>query len=325
MQFAHSLAHFIYPRYTNNHRAKLLHTSSLLVLAILLLTYQLLLTITPSFTGLKILGYAANIPTDEVVRVTNQKRAEAGVSQLQFNAQLSQAARAKGEHMLANDYWAHVAPDGTDPWKFFNDVGYKYRYAGENLARDFSNAQAAVDAWMASPSHRDNLLSVRYKDIGIAVVEGHLNGVETTIIVQLFGTPLGETAPEVPIAQAQAAAPTVAPSPVPTRQPAAPTPTVAVALVVTSTPTPTPTLTPMLVSAEEPMQTGVAGVLISPFNTTRAVSLVTIVTLLFVMVVDAFVIHTRRIPRVGGRMFAHIAFFGMLLIIVVIARAGSIL
>lgn len=126
--------------------------------------------------GVRILGYAANISSTEIVSLTNQKRTEAGVSSLIYNLQLEQAARQKGQDMIENDYWAHVAPDGTEPWVFFVDAGYKYRYAGENLARDFSNPQDAINAWMASPSHKDNLLSDKYKEIGIAVVEGDLGG-----------------------------------------------------------------------------------------------------------------------------------------------------
>jgi uncharacterized protein YkwD len=93
----------------------------------------------------------------------------------------------KGRDMIDKDYWAHVAPDGTQPWKFFSQFGYKYRFAGENLARDFSNANDAVNAWMNSPTHKDNILNPKYKEIGIGITEGDLAGSDTTIIVQFFG------------------------------------------------------------------------------------------------------------------------------------------
>jgi len=173
MYLAYTLAHYFFPRHSNNHKAKLLHASTLYFLILSLVIYQVLLQALP-LTGLKILGYAANIPPDKVIELTNQKRNDAGVGNLVYNPLLSSAARAKGEHMLTQDYWAHVAPDGTQPWKFFTDVGYVYRYAGENLARDFSDPTSTVDAWMASPSHKENLLSAKYKDIGVAVVEEHL-------------------------------------------------------------------------------------------------------------------------------------------------------
>jgi len=283
--------------------------------------------------SLKILGYAANISIQEVVDMTNKKRTEVGLSTLNYNAQLSAAAKAKGEHMLQNDYWAHIAPDGTEPWKFFNDSGYSYRYAGENLARDFSSAAAAIDAWMASPSHKDNMLSSKYREIGIAVVEGDLNGVDTTIIVQLFGTQLVDTTPQVPIAQVQAntqvsatltptaAVLTLTPTVVLTASPA---PTVPVS---TPIPTPTETLPPSFVASGGSGQdsSGLSGILISPFNTTRSVSLFTIVALLGVMIIDGVLTHKRKVARIGGRTFAHIAFLGMVLAVILIAKAGRII
>jgi hypothetical protein len=320
VMLVNTFTHYVYPRHSNNHKAKLLHSSTLLLLGVFLLIFQVILNFLP-VSGVKILGYAANISPSKVIELTNQKRTEAGLAPLQYNAQLEQAAEAKGENMLALDYWAHTAPDGTEPWQFFIDSGYNYRYAGENLARDFSNPESAVEAWMASPSHRDNLLSDRYKDVGIAVVEGDLNGVDTTIIVQLFGTKLVDTTPQLPIAEAQ----TEVTTPIPTIMP-------------TSTPLPTPTEVTLL-AQNSPDQGNLAlgtqgetqqanllqRVLVSPFDTTRGVSLVTITTLLIVMIIDGVVVKRRKIPRLGGKTFAHLAFLGMVLTLILIAKAGDIL
>src|SRR5258708_28336998 len=92
--------------------------------------------------------------------------------------------------MFANQFWAHVAPDGTSPWQFFKNAGYQYYSAGENLARDFSNTSDMMAAWMASPTHRANIVNGRFREIGVAVVDGRLLGSDTTLVVQLFGTPL---------------------------------------------------------------------------------------------------------------------------------------
>src|SRR5260221_9241038 len=196
-----TLAHLFLPRASNHHKAKILHPSSLLVLAFLVGIFQFTLHAAP-ITHPAVLGYAAQISTNDVIKFTNEKRAEAGLTSVTFNQALTDAALEKGHYMIDHDFWAHVAPDGTEPWFFFQKHGYKYRYAGENLARDFSGAQSAVDAWMASPSHRENMLSPKYKDIGVAVVEGDLSGSDTTIVVQLFGTLLADT-PSVPIAYQQ--------------------------------------------------------------------------------------------------------------------------
>src|SRR3989344_3906445 len=323
MDFAISLAHYIYPRHSNNHKAKLLHTTSIFFLALFLIAYQLILNLFPA-VGVKTLGYAANISTEEVIRLTNEKRAQAGVSALRYNPYLAQAAQAKASHMLQYDYWAHVAPDGTEPWKFFTDVGYKYRYAGENLARDFTSPSSAVEAWMASPSHRDNLLSTKYAEIGIAVIEGDLSGVDTTIIVQLFGTPLLDTVQEAPLAQAQIVV-TATPTPIPAQQ-------------ITISSTPVPTEIPVTVTPEPTLfevGSGTLGtlppaeneasafrVLFSPFGSTRGVALVTTGILLIVLVIDGLVVARRHLPRSGGRTFAHLAFLGMIIAIALIAKPG---
>ena len=301
----------VWPRESNNQKAKLLHSSSLTFLTIALILFQGFITFFPKF-GPNILGYAANISPDEVVRLTNEKRAQNGLAPVSLNSTLSQAAQAKGADMLNKDYWAHVSPDGTQPWKFFTDFGYRYRYAGENLARDFTNPSSAVDAWMSSPSHKENMLNAKYKEIGVAVIEGDLAGVDTTIIVQFFGTLYSDTLPPAPIAQAT------------------PTPTVVTTAIPTETIVPTVTITPTVLPTPPSQLTTLPSqesptILISPFNTTKTVSLAIVVVLLGLLVIDGLVTSRRRIARIGGRTFAHLSFLGMILAIVLILRAGQIL
>lgn len=324
MDLSYTLTHFLYPQSSNNHKAKLLHTSTLFLLSILLIVYQLILQTFP-LVGVKVLGYSANIPPDEIVRLANIKRQEAGMSPLVENLTLSQAAKAKGEHMLAQDYWAHVAPDGTEPWKFFSDVGYEYRYAGENLARDFSDPNSAVEAWMASPSHRDNMLSGKYKEIGVAVVEGDLAGVDTTIIVQFFGARLVDTIPQVPVAEAGIQE-TLIPSPT-----SAPIAEVSATIIPSPSMVPIAQVTPTTIITRGELtesvgeRASVYQILISPFSSTRNISIATTVLLFGVMLLDGFIVARKKIPRVGGRTFAHLAFLGMVLVILLIAKAGQIL
>jgi len=300
------------PHERNNFKAKLLHPSGFFLIKVGLLIFQIVLQLFVFSPLPQILGYAANIPPTEVIRLTNEKRAQAGLNPLKENPLLSRAALSKGTDMINNDYWAHVSPAGVQPWFFFTNAGYKYRYAGENLARDFSNATSTVDAWMASSTHRENLLSDKYSEIGIGVVEGDVNGIDTTIVVQFFGTRYADTVAE-PIAQAPN-------SPPPIALPAE-----------TTKPEPRPTDDQPLAETEAPITTpgtAVAGtpkVLVSPFATTKGVSLAVVVLLLGVLVVDAFATSRRRIRRIAGRTFAHIAFLGMILAIILILRAGQIL
>lgn len=294
------LIHLFIPRNSNNHKAKILHSSSLLVIASLFVVFQGLINLLPRF-GPNILGFAAQISPEEVIRLTNQKRVEAGLPALTFNQTLASAAYTKGRDMIDRDYWAHVAPDGTQPWKFFTQFGYRYRYAGENLARDFSSASAAVDAWMNSPTHRENILNPKYKEIGIGVTEGDLAGVDTTIIVQFFGATYADQTPQK-VAEVSKKE---------------------VVQQKTPEPTASPTLIPITATITTPAPN--QQVLISPFNTTRFASISIVGLLLIIFVLDAFLVSRRRIVRIAGRTFAHVTFLGMILIIILILKSGKIL
>lgn len=133
-----------------------------------------------------ILG-TATFSAREIVELTNKKRLENNLPPLAQNPLLFQAAQAKAANMFAEDYWAHFAPSGKSPWFFISASGYKYLYAGENLARDFTNADAIVDAWMGSSTHRSNMLDKNFKEIGVAVADGKLTGREGILVVQMFG------------------------------------------------------------------------------------------------------------------------------------------
>lgn len=317
MQITKLLAHLFIPHESNNQKAKILHPSGLSVLAVILIAFQIVIGYgTKSFP--RVLGYAANISPSEVIRLTNEKRAQNGLSPVNENGSLSAAAIAKGQDMLSKGYWAHFAPDGTSPWSFFLKFGYKYKYAGENLARDFSSASGAVDGWMGSPTHKDNILNPNYKDIGVGVVEGNLAGADTTIVVQFFGSLNGGTA-TIPVAKAKDVLAVASATPkvfvatsVPTLSPT-PTPT--------ATPTPTPVATPTLVT-----NTGTTSAsLVSPFESTKKVSLAVIGVLLLVLSLDLIIVRRKRIARIGGRTLAHLAFFGMILAVVLILKAGQII
>lgn len=308
------IIHFLIPRDSNNHKAKILHSSSLVAIAALLIAVQALINFVPKVRP-NILGYASNISIQEVVNITNQKRAANGLAPLTLNSTLSSAAYTKGRDMIDRDYWAHVAPDGTQPWKFFSDFGYRYRYAGENLARDFSSASATVDAWMSSPTHKDNILNPKYKEIGIGVVEGDLAGSDTTIVVQFFGSTYADRVVE-PLVQAVETSRPVA---VVTSIPSTPIATVS-PLPVTVVTTSLPNVQSVITSPSPDQE-----VLVSPFTTTQNISLIVVGLLILVFVIDAFLISRRRITRIAGRTFSHVVFLLIILSIIVILKSGKII
>ena len=306
------LAHLFIPHESNNQKAKILHPSGLGLIAIFLIGFQFVLSLGNNAFP-QVLGYAANISPSEVIRLTNAQRAANGLNALTENSSLNSAAIAKGNDMIAKGYWAHFAPDGTSPWTFFTSFGYKYQYAGENLARDFSDAPSAVNAWMNSPTHKENILNPHYREIGIGVVEGSLAGANTTVIVQFFGTSLSGN-PSIPIAKAKDAS-VSSPSPRSLSLNATPRPS---ATPILATPTPTPTPQAEIVS-------GVSKPISSPFAFTKNLSLGVVGLLLLVLSIDLAVVRRKRITRIGGRTLAHISYLGMILAVILILKAGQII
>ena len=141
------------------------------------------------FTSGNILGTEAQVTITGLLKATNNARVAQGESPLVINAQLAEAARLKVRNMFDEQYWAHTAPDGTTPWHWFGQAGYAYADAGENLAKNFTTSDSTIAAWLASPTHRANVLKSEYKDVGFAVMSGMLGDKPTTLIVALYGTP----------------------------------------------------------------------------------------------------------------------------------------
>jgi len=193
-KFSDIIGHIFRPRRSNNHRPQLLHPEAMFFLVLISSGFIALLHL---FSGLassnnSILGYASTITPRQVIELTNEKRAGLGLDPLLLNQNLSEAALAKGQDMFTDQYWSHTAPDGTEPWNFIRQAGYKYQVAGENLARDFANTESMMAAWLASPTHRANIVNSKYEEIGIAVIDGSLDGYETTLVVQMFGSQPGQ-------------------------------------------------------------------------------------------------------------------------------------
>ncbi|HLC95434.1 MAG TPA: CAP domain-containing protein [Patescibacteria group bacterium] len=292
------LAHLFTPRHTNNHRPRLIHPEGFFVLTALVLVFHVFLKTTPTLfnTSGSVLGYASSITASQVLQDINAERERAGLKPLQNNALLTQAALSKASDMFLKQYWAHSAPDGTTPWVFIQKSGYSYSIAGENLARDFGDTDSMVTAWMASPTHKANIVQNTYTDTGIAVVDGKYQGVETTLVVQIFGAPANKKA-DVGNGGSTIAvfAKEPAPEPTPLRK-------------VTSTTTVTdssPTFSPLQVS--------------------KSVFLAMLALLLAVLIYDMFVAHYKKTVRVVGKNLAHIALLITIMIIVIVFKGGSLL
>lgn len=288
------LQHLFFPHHSNNQRAKALHLSSLFLLTVFIGLFQFGLTlITRIHPG--ILGFATNINPERLIELTNSHRAERGLGALSLNPVLVEAARQKAADMFARNYWAHNAPDGKSPWWFFKNAGYNYLYAGENLAKDFADSEGVAQAWMNSPTHKDNILNGRYREIGVAVVDGILNGEETTLVVQLFGTQGGVTSIGGPAAQVRGVEELLSQEPEETEQ--------------------------MVVKSEEKTSQPV----VSSFILTKGISLGIVALLMIILALDTIIISQRKTVRIAGKSFIHFSFFAIILLSILLSNQGKIL
>ncbi|OGH16549.1 MAG: hypothetical protein A3C30_05165 [Candidatus Levybacteria bacterium RIFCSPHIGHO2_02_FULL_40_18] len=291
------LKHLLIPHEKNNHRAKLLHNSSLATILSLFLilnfAWYLISALRPD-----VLGVSYSISESELLELVNKERGQNGRAPLTLNPQLSDAARRKAADMLEKNYWAHFSPDGsTSPWGFIRAAGYNYVHAGENLARGFTDSSAVVTAWMASQSHRDNILADKYRDVGFAIVPGTLNGEETVLIVEMFGS---SVSPFIATVSSNEEVKQVSTESAP----------------LSSSPSGTAIENPTKLLAAPKIDSRI---------TSRAISTVGLTFLAFAFITDLVIVERKKIPRIVGHNLDHIILIVGFLLFVILQRSGSIL
>jgi hypothetical protein len=152
---------------------------NIIILAVLLFTGAF---------GLVNIAEAAVVPA-VVAELTNTERASQNLPYLATNPHLNAAAQAKAEDMASKGYFAHTSPEGRTPWYWLDQAGYKYEYAGENLAVNFANSSEVVSGWMASPTHRANIVKGVYTEVGTGVATGFYQGKEAIFVAQVYANP----------------------------------------------------------------------------------------------------------------------------------------
>lgn len=171
----------------NNYRPKFLESEFLFYYLIIVILLRLVLI--PFLFYFPQTLFFAEISRGILIELTNGEREDLGINPLRENLQLDKAALLKAKDMLDKDYFSHQSPVGVTPWYWFQEAGYNYVIAGENLGIGFLDSEEIHQAWKNSPSHKANLLNSNFQDIGIAVLKGDFEGNETTVVVQLFGSP----------------------------------------------------------------------------------------------------------------------------------------
>ena len=102
----------------------------------------------------------------EVLRLVNVERSKEGLSELSLYSKLSQASAIRANELLES--FSHTRPSGEKCFSVFKEVGINSYYAcGENIAMGQKTPEQVVDAWMNSPGHRANILSWKYRYMGL--------------------------------------------------------------------------------------------------------------------------------------------------------------
>jgi uncharacterized protein YkwD len=133
-----------------------------------------------------------------VLHDLNAIRTQHGLVPLRLNAELTTAATQHSREMGADGYFQHSSVDGTAFWKrigrWYGSTGYGYWSVGENLLWSSPDVtpQAALQLWMNSPEHRANILTARWREIGVSAVHlatapGTYANRPVTIITTDFG------------------------------------------------------------------------------------------------------------------------------------------
>lgn len=199
MKILKKLAHFFLPHKRNDHKPFIFHEASILVILSLVVVAEFFILSYAFFVTQSSYFLSAILP-NVLVELTNSNRAEEKLPILRSNRALDRAAQAKADDMARSGYFAHTSPAGVDPWYWILKENYIFTRAGENLAVNFYGSSEVVDAWMRSPTHRQNILNGGFSEIGIGIAQGIYKGQGATFIVQMFATPAAHAFAAVSVA-----------------------------------------------------------------------------------------------------------------------------
>lgn len=179
----------------------------------------------------------------ELVSLTNQARASAGLRALKVDSTLTSIARWRSKDMITRNYFSHTIPGSTNVFHVLDQKGYCYHLAGENIGWNTYPDDVATatiqQSFMNSAGHRANILGKTWDAIGVGAYKGPDGKKMWTV---LFADRCGSTT----TTPKPTPKPTPRPKPKSTARPATaatprPTPKPTPKLVATPTPTPTAT------------------------------------------------------------------------------------
>ena len=120
-------------------------------------------------------SFSMNENEKVIFDLINNARSKQGVAKLSADSTVFKVARLKVQDMVNNNYFSHTSPTYGSPFKMLKTYNVSYKVAGENIAGNPS-LEAAVNAWLNSSTHKQNLLSNSYNYIGIGVEKSDTYG-----------------------------------------------------------------------------------------------------------------------------------------------------
>lgn len=123
-----------------------------------------------------------------IVELTNVERGQSGLTMLQPEGRLMQAAQVQADQLAHLNQLDHILPQALypRPEDRLAAAGYPWVTYAENLASGPRDAQGVVQVWMQSPGHRANILGATFSEIGTGYATGPAG---KTYYVQVFGRP----------------------------------------------------------------------------------------------------------------------------------------
>jgi len=123
----------------------------------------------------------------EYLKLLNQKRKEFGAKELKYQPKLELSAKKRGEIILKyNDFSFEATKSGYTMEKAMYEAGYSNIVYGEAPVEGYYEAEELIENQFQFPKTKEFLVDKRYQEIGIAEVEGEINGCPTQVIVQHF-------------------------------------------------------------------------------------------------------------------------------------------
>jgi uncharacterized protein YkwD len=110
---------------------------------------------------------AAVHPRRRVVAIVNVRRVEAGLRPLRLNADVHTAAQRHSRDQARRDLMTHTGANGSDAGDRISRAGYTWSAWGENVAMGYPTPRSVVRAWMHSSGHRANILTRRFRHLGV--------------------------------------------------------------------------------------------------------------------------------------------------------------